>query len=72
MKPVDVIKNQCKANEQEDEGKRSGHVGWSGVGSRNSESVMLDDDALNDIGYVFAAIYGGFEFFVNLFPLQHG
>ena len=32
---------------------------------------MFNDDALNYVGYVFAAIDGGFQFLVNLLPLKN-
>ncbi len=33
---------------------------------------MFDDNALDDIGDVLAAINGGFQLFVNIFPLDDG
>src|SRR5919205_1550604 len=33
-------------------------------------SCVLDDDALDDVGGALAAVDGGFELLVNLFPLD--
>jgi len=54
---------------------------WAGRGSPRkignwqsaigNDLIMLDDHALNNISHVLATIDRGFEFFVNLFPLQN-
>src|SRR5438309_1137585 len=58
-----------------DEFKRCVSTHYSSLITHHSSSTLplsvLNNDAFNYVGDVFATIDRGFQFLVNLFPLQH-